>query len=260
MSSTPAPLLDLARVGAALPAGWLLDYRPSVGSTMDIARQAAVSGAAEGLVVVAEEQTAGRGRLGRAWRSTPGANIAFTLLLRPDLPLVRQLAMLAPLAVAEGIERATGLQPALKWPNDVQWAGRKLCGVLIDCEMQGEQPLFALAGIGINVNDDPSVVPELSTIATSLAAAAGHPLDREAVLIAVLQALQQRLCDVRAGGTVRDAWRSRLATLGQPISLRSGERVYEGVAEDVDAEGSLLLRRADGALLTLPAGEVTTRV
>jgi BirA family transcriptional regulator, biotin operon repressor / biotin---[acetyl-CoA-carboxylase] ligase len=255
-----SPLLDCARVIAALPPGWAVDYHDSVSSTMDVARAATLAGAGEGLIVLAEEQTAGRGRLGRAWRSAPGANLAFTLLLRPALPLVRLLAMLVPLAVAEGIEEATALRPALKWPNDVQLAGRKVCGVLIDCEMQGERPLFALAGIGLNVNDDPSAEVELRDIATSLAAVAGQALDREAVLIAVVQALHRRLTDARRGADVRGAWRARLATLGQQIALRAGEQFYEGVAEDVDAEGSLLLRRADGALLTLPAGEVTTRI
>src|SRR5581483_12263147 len=100
-----------------------------------------------------------------------GLNLAFTVVLRPDITLVRRLAMLVPLAVAEGVERATGISPALKWPNDVQVAGRKLCGVLIDVETQGERPLFALAGIGLNVNYDPSVQPDLRDIATSLSAA-----------------------------------------------------------------------------------------
>lgn len=255
------PALDLARVSTALPTGWAIDYYASVGSTMDVARAAAAAGANEGLVVLAEEQTAGRGRLGRAWTSTAGLNLAFTIVLRPNLALVRRLAMLVPLAIAEGIEAATGLRPALKWPNDVQFAGRKLCGVLLDVETRGDQPLFALAGIGINVNFDPSVEPELRDIATSLSAAAGdRPHDRDAVLIAVLAALADRLQRCRAGEDVRHAWRARLATLGQPIAVRAGAIVHEGVAEDVDEDGSLLLRRADGALLTLPAGEVTTRL
>lgn len=256
----PPPLLDLGHVTAALPAGWSLDYRHSVGSTMDVARAAAAAGAPEGLVVLAEEQTAGRGRLGRSWTSTAGLNLAFTIVLRPDITQVRRLAMLVPLAVAEGVERATGIAPLLKWPNDVQVSGRKLCGILIDVETQGDRPLFALAGIGLNVNYDPSDQPELRDIATSLSTAAGALQDREAVLIAVLAALADRLARSRAGEDVRLAWRARLATLGQQIAVRSGAQVHEGVAEDVDADGSLLLRTADGRLLTLPAGEVTTRV
>jgi BirA family biotin operon repressor/biotin-[acetyl-CoA-carboxylase] ligase len=254
------PLLDLTRVTTALPTGWRLDYHASVSSTMDVAREAAAANAPEGLVVLAEEQFAGRGRLGRAWTSTAGLNLAFTVVLRPDITVVRRLAMLVPLAVAEGVERASGISPSLKWPNDVQIAGRKLCGVLIDVETQGERPLFALAGIGLNVNYDPSEQPELRDIATSLAAVARASQDREAVLIAVLAALADRLARCRAGEDVRLAWRARLATLGQPITLRAGEKTYEGVAEDVDRDGSLLLRVAGGELLTLPAGEVTTRV
>lgn len=254
------PLLDVARVAAGLPAGWRLDHRPSVSSTMDVARAAAVAGAAEGLTVVAEEQTAGRGRLGRAWRSTPGANLAFTVVLRPDLALVRRLAMAVPLAVAEGIAAATGIDAGIKWPNDVQIVSRKCAGVLIDVEMEGATPLFALAGIGLNVNHDPSADPELASIATSLSARAGRPLDRETVLLAVLNALHGACAAVRRGEDVRERWRARLVTLGQQIGVRSGNTVEYGIAEDVDDDGGLLLRRDDGALLAFAAGEVTLRV
>lgn len=254
-----ARLLDLTRVCAALPPGWRLDYHRTVGSTMDIAREAALAGAQEGYIVLAEEQTAGRGRQGRAWRSVPGANLSFTIVLRPDLAAAGRLAMLVPLAVAEGVERATSLQPAIKWPNDLQINGRKVCGVLIDLDTVGDRPAFALVGIGLNVNHDPSDAPELRDIATSLSTAAGRPLDREAVLIAVLERLHTLLAEARAGIDVRPRWRARLAMLGKEVTIRSGETVERGIAEDVDADGSLVLLRSDGTRVTFAAGEVSLR-
>lgn len=251
-------LLDVDRLSSGLPRGWRLDYRLSVSSTMDLARAAAAAGVQEGLVVLAEEQIAGRGRLGRAWRSMPGANLAFTVVLRPDLVLLRRLAMVGPLAVVYGAA-AAGVEAWIKWPNDVQIAGRKCAGVLIDTEMDGVRPLFALMGIGLNVNHDPSAAPELADIATSLAAHTGRHIDREAVLLTVLDAVSGLCAAVRRGEDVRAPWRERLVTLGQRISVRGGPTVEHGVAEDVDEDGSLLLRRDDGTVVALTAGEVTLR-
>jgi len=253
------PLLNVDRVRAALPPGWRLEYHRVVTSTMDVAREAALAGATEGHVVLAEEQSAGRGRQGRAWRSVPGANLSFTVVLRPDLTTAARLAMLVPLAVAEGVERATGLQPAIKWPNDLQLGGRKVCGVLIDLETVGDALAFALVGIGLNVNHDPSDQPELREIATSLSAVAGHPLDREAVLIATLDRLHALLDEARAGVDIRSRWRSRLAMLGKEVTIRGGETVEYGIAEDVDDDGSLILRRPDGTRAVFAAGEVSLR-
>lgn len=251
---------DLPRVQAAIGERWRLVYRREVDSTMTLARELADGGAPAGTVVLADAQSAGRGRLGRSWVSEPGVNLYFTAVLRPSLELLRQLAMLTPLAVAEGIEAAAGVTAEIKWPNDVQIGGRKVCGALIDAEVRGEERAVALVGIGINVNFDPTTVPELREIATSLRAALGRPLPREEVLIAVLERMAALLDLCARGGSVREAWKERLNTLGREIALRAGDRIERGRAVDVSDDGGLVLALADGSRRVFAAGEVTLSV
>jgi BirA family biotin operon repressor/biotin-[acetyl-CoA-carboxylase] ligase len=252
--------IDVARVQAAVGERWRIVYRREVDSTMTLARELAEHGAPAGSVVLTDAQTAGRGRLGRSWVSEPGVNLYFTVILRPSREVLRQLAMLTPLAVAEGIDAASSVYTEIKWPNDVQLGGRKVSGVLIDAEVRGEEPALALVGIGINVNFDPSTVVELRGIATSIRAELGRPVAREDVLIAVLDRLGALLDACERGGSVREAWRARLNTLGRAIALRAGDRIERGRAVDVSEDGGLVLERADGTRQVFAAGEVTLSV
>src|SRR3990170_4882909 len=129
-------------------------YLATTPSTQDIARAEAEGGAPEGTAVLAEEQTAGRGRLGRSWVSPAGTNLYLTLVIRPTLERLRSLSIVAPLAVAQALEETTALGPRIKWPNDVLVGGRKLAGVLIDTELSGQSVRYSLVGIGVNVNLD----------------------------------------------------------------------------------------------------------
>lgn len=251
---------DLARVQTALGERWRIVYRREVDSTMTLARELAIAGAAAGTVVLADAQSAGRGRLGRNWVSEPGVNLYFTAVLRPSLSVLRQLAMLTPLAVAEGIEAAAAVTAAIKWPNDVQLGGRKVSGVLIDAEVRGDEPALALVGVGINVNFDPAAVPELRELATSIHAALGRPVAREAVLSAVLTRMAALLEICEGGGSVHEAWRARLNTLGREIALRAGDRIERGKALDVSEDGGLVLELADGSRRVYAAGEVTLSI
>jgi len=225
-------------------------------STMDVARDEAIAGAPHGAVVIAEEQTAGRGRFGRRWVSPAGKNLYLTLILRPDAGRLRALSMIVPLAVCRAVEAVTPLRPVIKWPNDVLAAGRKLAGVLIQGESSGAEPVYALAGIGLNVND-PIDDPEIAGIATSLSRELGEETSRETVLAALLNELEDAY--KASPDDVHSGWRSRSATLGQSVRLTFRDEVYEGTAEDVDNEGSLILRLADGTRRTFEAGEVTLR-
>ena len=253
---------NLSRFYSVLPhqqIGAELRYEPVVTSTMDVARAAGHAGAAHGLVVLADEQTAGRGRFGRRWVAPPGANLTFTVLLRPALPVLERLSMVAALAVGDGVADTTGLQPVFKWPNDVQLHGRKLAGILIETEFAGETPAFAVVGIGLNVNAESAAVAEVREIAISLRDALGHTVEREALLASVLarfEAWYRRAPDP----AVHAAWSSRLVTLGQQVRVSFAGGVESGLAEAVTETGALCLRRADGSLAILPAGEVTTRV
>ncbi len=147
--------LDLDRLQTLLKTNFVgrsVTYQDSVDTTMAVAADEASAGAPEGAVVVAEEQTAGRGRMGRSWVSPPGDNLYFTLILRPTLEQLRYLAVIAPLAVSLAIEETTGLMPRIKWPNDVLIGDRKVCGVLVETNLTGDEVQNALIGIGINVN------------------------------------------------------------------------------------------------------------
>ncbi len=171
--------------------GYRIIHVGSVSSTQDLARVEAAEGALEGTVVVAEEQIAGRGRLGRSWVSPPGANLYVTLVLRPSRERMRVLSMVVPLAVSQAVEDTTGLSPRIKWPNDLLVEGRKLAGVLIDTEISGQTLQYALVGVGLNVNLDALAVPEISTIATSLRQHLGREISREEVLAAFLNRFEK---------------------------------------------------------------------
>ena len=233
-------------------------YLTSTHSTQDIARREAEDGVPEGTVVIAEEQTAGRGRFGRRWVSPAGLNLYLTIVLRPDLARLRALSIAAPLAVCRAVDAVSDVRPLIKWPNDVIVNGKKLAGVLIESETSGENVRHALVGIGINVNyrvDD----PEISGIATSLIQQENSPVSREKLLAVLMNEMESLYNTSISGGEVHDRWKARLDTLGREVTVRFQGESYEGVAEDVDAYGNLLLRLADGRVLTLEAGEVTLR-
>ncbi len=234
-------------------------YFPSVPSTMDAAKEAARRGCREGTIVIADEQTAGRGRRGRSWVTPVGSSIAVSIVLRPELSQLSALTMMASLAVVRSIEQVTRLHPAIKWPNDVLIDGKKLCGILIDSELKGDEVDWAVVGVGINVDFEPSHFPEISGIATSLSAELGRGVSRLDVLCSLLVELERLYLASREGRPFYREWRNRLETLGKHVRVTSGDAVEEGTAEDADAEGNLLLRRTNGSLVTIIAGDVTLR-
>lgn len=254
----PQPL-DVAWIAsrlAGLRLGQPLIYLPEIASTnthaMDLARQ----GAAEGTLVLTDEQTAGRGRIGRVWRSLPGQQLELSLVLRPQAP-AHFLVMASALAVAEAITAVTTLATDIKWPNDVVVGGRKVCGILIETSQE-----IAVVGIGINVNGSFASDPELAARATTLAEAAGHTVVREEVVVEVLRRLDASdralNSSVAARSDLRDAWRARLITLGQRVTVQQGETIRTGIAEDVDGDGVLLLRDDDGARHSITWGDVAS--
>ena len=222
---------------------------------MDVARQEVGRGAAEGTVVVAGEQTAGRGRQGRSWLS-PHGSLALSVVFRPSLSHLTALGMIAPLGVVRAVRRATGLETGIKWPNDVLLGGKKVCGVLVESGLRGGQVDYAIAGLGLNVDFDPAAWPEIADIATSLSAGLGHSLPLGEVLGPLLEELDRLYLSLRAGEPVYREWQAHLETIGQRVTVRGEGWQEEGVAEGVDPDGSLLLRREDGTLRRLFSGEV----
>jgi len=264
--------LERARIEALLrTARWgrNLILLERTGSTNDVAKEAALAGAPEGTVVVAEEQTAGRGRLGRRWVAPSGTCLLCSLLFRPTLPLSRAnwLTMLTSMAAADAIREQTGLRVDLKWPNDLvvsdrgadgqARAWRKLAGVLTETGVREEHLDFVVVGIGINVNIPPDLLPGLAPNATSILAETGRETDRAALLAAFLHEVERRYVPLQAGKSPQREWAARLATIGQRVQVHTSTATFVGVAEGVDEEGALLLRAEDGTLHRLLAGDVT---
>jgi len=240
--------------------GCAVQVYPVVGSTMDLAHEAARAGAPEGLLILAEEQSSGRGRYDRRWQAPAGSSLLASLLLRPTFLSPEQaflLTALAALGLAEAIEETTGLATSLKWPNDILLQGRKACGILAELEWQGGLLAWAVLGWGLNVNVDFGD-SDLAGRAISLAEAAGRPFERLPLLLASLEHLERHYRAIRAGrGTeVWAAWRGRLGMLGRPVRVEGPEGAYTGLALDVAGDGALLVQREGGEIVRVLAGDL----
>ena len=233
-------------------------YYPSLTSTMEVAKQEAQLGAGEGTVVVADEQTVGRGRMKRVWLS-PKGSIALSIILHPSVANLPSLVMLASLAVVHSIEAVTGLRAQVKWPNDVLVNGKKICGILIESSVRGKIVDYAIIGIGLNVNLRFADFSEIQSMATSLSAELGRDVSRLRLIRRLLVEVEGLYLALQAGGSIYEEWRDSLITLGRKIRVKSGETVYEGVAESVARDGSLLLRNFSGSLSKIVAGDATLR-
>jgi BirA family biotin operon repressor/biotin-[acetyl-CoA-carboxylase] ligase len=197
--------------------------------------------------------------MGRSWVTPAAANLASTMVLRPPASVLRDVAMAAPLAIAHAIEDVAGVRPDIKWPNDVQIGGRKVAGVLIETDLTDERTPIVLVGAGINVNFDPALHEEIRESATSVKAEVGHDVDREALLASYLLHFERIYEAAKAGEAVVGRWRERLVTLGHRVHASWAGGSADGVAEDVDDDGALLVRTEDGAVVRVEAGDVTLR-
>ncbi len=233
-------------------------YYPSLPSTMEVAKQEVQRGAVAGTVIIVDEQTAGRGRIKRLWLS-PQGNIALSVILYPGVAYLPFLIMLVSLAVVHSIEAVTGLKSQLKWPNDVLINGKKVCGILVESNVQSDIVDYAIIGIGINVDLRLADFPEIQSTATSLSDEAGRDVSRLNVIRCLLVEIERLYLTLAANNSIYEEWRDSLATLGSRVQVKSGETIYEGIAESVARDGSLLLRHSDGNLTRIVAGDVTLR-
>ena len=226
-------------------------------STNDIAAVLAEDGAAEGCVVAADAQSAGRGRHGRSWVSAAGAGLYVSVVLRPVQQAVPALTIAAGVAVAEGIQAATGLRLDLKWPNDVYAGERKVAGVLAEAGTSRSTVEYVVLGFGINVRPA-AYPPAIAARATSLGGELGREVDRGLLLAECLSALAQRYAHLQTGrhDVVMNAWRARAAsTLGRRVRWDAAGTTLEGVAENIDESGALMVRTPSG-IVTITGGEV----
>ncbi len=224
-------------------------WLPEIDSTNRYLIDEARAGAPGGLVVVADHQTAGRGRLGRTWVAPPGASLLVSVLLRPTIAPERRhsLVMAAGLAMAEAVEAETGVIAGLKWPNDLLVGERKLAGIL--AEAAGDA---LVVGLGVNIEWH-EVPDELTSIATACNLEGGRPTSRADVLAAFLDRYSVRLADLDAA---RVAYEARLLTLGRRVRVEQSDGELVGVATGVDADGRLRLRTDDETEVAVSVGDV----
>ena len=258
--------------------GERLLYLSTVESTNNLAMQLAYEGPEEGLVILTESQTAGKGRRGRRWVDVPGCNVLMSIVFRPLFP-PHILVMITSLAVVDAITDICQVVASIKWPNDVIIEDRKVAGILIETSHDSNGQMVAVAGIGVNVNSSveelakySSIQVPLISIATTLESACGHKVSREVFIAYLLQyieksyfALQQEiseLSDVEGvvqepfARFIRERWRSQLVTLGRTVKVQQGNSAINGIAEDVDESGELLLRQHSGELVRITWGDV----
>lgn len=252
-SLSPASITD--NLGTRF-VGQRVIYYPRLTSTMEVAKREAQQGVVEGTVIIAGEQTAGKGRTGRVWLS-PKGNIALSVILYPALSCLPSLIMLASLAVIHSIEAVTGLKPQAKWPNDVLIDGKKVGGILIESGVRGNIVDYAIIGIGVNVNLRLSDFPEVQSTATSLSDELGGEVSLLDITRCLLVEIERLYLVLPAGESIYEEWRDRLVTLGRRVHVKWGKTIHEGTTESVARDGSLLLRHSDGSLTKIVAGDVT---
>ncbi len=232
----------------------------SIDSTMTEAVLRAEDGIEEGAMVIADRQTAGRGRLGRSWISEPGVGLYFSLVLSPPVPpehsAVLTLAM--GLGVARGLAEACGAAFDIRWPNDVLLNEKKCCGILVETAAEAGSLRYAVVGIGINVNQ-PSMPEEIAAIATSLHIETGRPCDREEVLASVLRSLESYyalFCEQGAGAIIARFAEASSYVSGKVVMVDAPGGPVQGTTAGLDSSGVLLLRKEDGSTEPILAGSV----
>jgi BirA family transcriptional regulator, biotin operon repressor / biotin---[acetyl-CoA-carboxylase] ligase len=258
--------------------GDCLLYLPIVDSTNTLAMKMALQGSQEGMVVLTDSQTAGKGRQGRRWVDMAGYHALSSTILRP-LFAPHLLVMIAALAVVAAIADACGVAATIKWPNDVLIGDRKVAGILIETSHDRLGHFVAVLGIGVNINGHMSHFREallepqfqasvLGALATTLEEECGYEISREAFLAHLLQRLESRYLALQQetqsvlmtshsiSRLIREQWRTQLSTLGRPVQVRQGDTILSGVAEDVDENGELLLRSHSGECINVSWGDV----
>ena len=231
-------------------------YFKELDSTMNKAQEEAKKGTNDGTVILAGRQTAGRGRFKRPWISSPG-NILMSIVFYPSLKALPYISVIAALAVLRTIRKETNLKPVIKWPNDVLVQQKKISGLLVESVLEGDLVKHTVVGIGINVSLNPKHTPEIATKATSLEIETMAKVDVGQFIQVLMHEFDNLYMDLKKDNYPINEWRDHLETLGKNVEVVLGNDVIEGYAEDVDSMGHLLIRRPDGKVVTLTAGEVT---
>jgi BirA family transcriptional regulator, biotin operon repressor / biotin---[acetyl-CoA-carboxylase] ligase len=252
----------LARLGKTKVIGRDIRVFEQTTSTNDVIEKLARDGVREGVVVFAEAQTRGRGRLGRRWISPGRKGLWFSILLRPELrpQEATQLTVASATALRRAIESATGLQPEIKWPNDILVGGKKVAGILTELTAELDRVRHVILGIGVEVNlGAGEFSPELRKLATSLKIESGRMISRAELATAILRELDADYARICGGGftKVADEWEAHCQTIGRNVTIQTGERRLRGRAESLDDDGALRLRTEHGHWERVIGGDVT---
>ncbi|MHB8524138.1 MAG: biotin--[acetyl-CoA-carboxylase] ligase [Limisphaerales bacterium] len=252
----------LSRLGNTRVIGRDIRVFQQTTSTNDVVEKLARDGVKEGVVVFAESQTKGRGRLGRTWMSPPRKGLWFSVLLRPGLrpQETTRLTVAFGAALARAVQTHTALTPEIKWPNDILIRGKKVAGILTELSAELDRVNYVVLGIGVDVNLSlGEFPPELRKTATSLRIEARKPVSRPELAAQILRELDRdygRICDGQFDA-VADEWKDRCTTLGRDVIIRIGDRTIRGRAESLDDDGALLVRTDHGHLEHIMGGDVT---
>ena len=250
----------LARLGKTKIVGRDIRVFEETSSTNDVAEKLARDGVKEGVVVFAESQTKGRGRLGRKWLSPTRKGLWFSVLLRPNFrpQETTQLTVISATALRRAIKTVCSVTADIKWPNDILIGGKKVCGILTEMSAEVDRVRHVILGIGVDVNQT-EFPAELRKLATSLKIEAGEEISRAELATEILRELDADYARVCAGkfSEVADEWESACVTIGTNVTVHAGDRKFRGRAESLDDDGALLVRTEHGHLERIIGGDVT---
>lgn len=261
-----ADVITRAELQSMLHTKWIgagLEYFDVTDSTNIRARKLAEEGAPHGTLVVADRQTAGKGRRGKGWVSPGGTGIWMSLVLRPSMAPMNasMLTLVAGLSVVKGVKDSTGLDAMIKWPNDAVLNGKKICGILTEMSTEVECIRYVIPGIGINVNVD-DFPAEIAATATSLKLEAGESIRRSPVIAAVAESFEYYygiFMETRDMSGLKEAYNKALVNMDREVLVLDPRGQYKGRALGIDDQGSLLVRREDGSVSAVISGEVSVR-
>lgn len=244
-------------------AGHPVKFYDTLGSTNLQAKMEAENGAAEGTLIVADMQTAGRGRRGRSWNSPGGTNAYFTLVLKPDYDgeLASMVTLVMGIAVAECLRKTWGVQACIKWPNDIVINGRKVCGILAEMSIEREFIHYVVVGVGINVGEQ-EFPEEIAQTATSLWQECGMPVSRAELIVNVMKAFESSyevFRNERGFGGLLERYNELLVNRGREVRVLDPKGEFQGISRGVNEKGELLVERQDGTVAAVYAGEVSVR-
>ena len=244
-------------------AGHPVRFFEVLGSTNLQAKLDAENGAQEGTLIVADMQTAGRGRKGRSWSSPGRANVYFTLILKPDyaVELASMVTLVMGMAVTEGIRRACGVEAGIKWPNDIVVNGKKICGILAEMSVERAYIHYVVIGVGINVGEQ-TFPPEICDMATSLWEECGKQVSRAALIAEVMKAFETCYASFRKEGNLAgltERYNEMLVNRDREVRVLDPKGEFRGIARGINPAGELLVERLDGTTAEVCGGEVSVR-